>query len=53
VAGRRAVAGRAAAIRFLLNHFDEVSRPAMPHELLPEVNHELARRGVSRRPPAA
>jgi hypothetical protein len=53
VAGGRAVGGGAAAIRFLLNHFDEVSQPAMRRELLPEVNDELARRGVSRRPPAA
>jgi hypothetical protein len=39
-------------IRFLLNHVDEVSRPAKRRGLLPEVNRELAARGVRQRPTA-
>jgi hypothetical protein len=45
--------GEPAAVRYFLNHVDEVSRPAMRREVLPEVNRELARRGVSDRQPAA
>src|SRR5690349_12394051 len=45
--------GEAAAVRYFLNHVDEVSRPAMRRDRLAEVRHELAIRGVSNRPPAA
>ncbi len=42
-----------AAIRYFLNHVDEVSRPAMRRDLLAEVNRELAIGAVYNRPPAA
>jgi hypothetical protein len=46
-------AGAAAAVRYFRNHVDEVGRSAMRRDLLPELNRELAARGVSHRPPAA